>query len=64
MGRAGKDRLDDGCVGFTVEDRVEKDGMGWGDGDGDAVEEKQGVEYRECWLMDALIKCRKQTNSY
>lgn len=62
MGRAGNDRLDDRCIGFTVEGRVEDDGMRWGDGD--VVEEKQGVEYRECWLMNDLIKCRKQTNSY
>lgn len=46
MGRAGKDRLDDRCVGFTVEGRVEDDGMGWDGGDGDVREEKQGVEYR------------------
>lgn len=39
MARAGKDRLDDRRVGFTVEGRVEDDGIGWGDGDGDVVEE-------------------------
>lgn len=44
MGRAGKDRQDDGRVGFTVQGRAAHDGMGWGDGD--VVEEKQGVQHR------------------
>lgn len=64
-GKSRKGRLDDKRVGFAVEGRMEDDGMGWdGMGDGDVVKEKQGVEYRECWLMDDLIQCRKQTNSY
>lgn len=36
MGRAGKDRLGDKCVGFTVEGRVEDDRGGWGCGRGKA----------------------------
>lgn len=41
---AGKGRLDDGSVGFTVEDRMEDDELGWGDGE--VVKKTQGVEYR------------------
>lgn len=51
MGRAGKDRLHDRRVEFRVEGRVEDDGIGgWGCG---------RVEYRECWLIDDLIKANK-----
>lgn len=40
--RAGKGRLDDVSVGFTVEGRVENDEMGWGDGE--VVKKKQRAE--------------------
>lgn len=63
MARAGKDRPGDRRVGFTAEGRVEDDWRGWDGGMGMWLR-KQGVEYRERGLMDDLIKCWKQTDSY
>lgn len=55
MGRAGKDRLDDRCVGFTVEGRVEDDGMGWDGGMGMCARKSREWS-TECWLMDDSIE--------